>query len=396
MDENMKQTVEELYALRAGLSLASLEMDKVREIKGKTREKEEEKLIKIRSKKDEIAKNEQDCFAQKRSATEAIKELEKQKEAHQKEIMSLRLMTETYRKAILYSTIAMVVGIVLCIPLIISIILLCVEAEEEFSAVIMFTWPGPIAAIIGMISLLITVSDFKRDKIEIPQKIQELTEKDKRIEEEINKIKDVESRQEYITNLESIEAANNDIENIQKSIKEIQEKAKNEVIVYSKQGEKIYEALVPRFGKILDERDWRNVDLVIFLLETGRAENMKEALQQVDMYRHTEKIVMAVRDASVAICSSMKRGIAHLEGVMRDCAGEISAHLESIQTNQTYLENQLIESNENLSRVINATNMQNALMEKANASSEQLIRDVEQMKAYADEAYYLNRNKWYQ
>ena len=43
--------------------------------------------------------------------------------------------------------------------------------------------------------------------------------------------------------------------------------------------EKLYSALEKEFSALLDPRDWKYVDLVIFYFETGRAESMKEALQ---------------------------------------------------------------------------------------------------------------------
>ena len=50
---------------------------------------------------------------------------------------------------------------------------------------------------------------------------------------------------------------------------------------------------------------------------------------------------------------------------------------ETLQDNSGYLKN-----------LVSATNLQNALQEKANCNSRELMEDVHRMRSLADEAYY--------
>lgn len=52
---------------------------------------------------------------------------------------------------------------------------------------------------------------------------------------------------------------------------------------------------------LIDFRDWENVDLIIYYFETGRADDMKEALQLVDRQRQTDQIARAIAMASKEI-----------------------------------------------------------------------------------------------
>lgn len=59
-----------------------------------------------------------------------------------------------------------------------------------------------------------------------------------------------------------------------------------------------YRELLEQFSSLLDERDWKNLDLVIYQIETGRADSIKEALHQVDRELQTERIVKSVFNAA--------------------------------------------------------------------------------------------------
>lgn len=117
----------------------------------------------------------------------------------------------------------------------------------------------------------------------------------------------------------------------------------------------IYNMLYERFSKVLDNRDWQYLDLVIFYLQTGRADNLKEALQQVDRQVQTEAIVQAVNNASQEICNTIKREINSLKKA-------ISKRLDII----TSQNNLMIEQND----------LQNALLAKMAYSSQRLVTEV--------------------
>ncbi len=122
--------------------------------------------------------------------------------------------------------------------------------------------------------------------------------------------------------------------------------------------EKLYSALEKEFSALLDSRDWKYVDLVIFYFETGRAESMKEALQLVEREVQTQRIVGAIEMASERVCRTIATA-----------AAAISAQLSVIA--------------ERLGAVIKGQEMQNALLAKASATSESLMNDVQFIKRYS-------------
>lgn len=120
---------------------------------------------------------------------------------------------------------------------------------------------------------------------------------------------------------------------------------------------RVYSALENEFSALLDPRDWQYLDLVIFYFETGRAENMKEALQLVEREVQTQRIVSAVEMASERICGTITRA-----------AVVISSQLRTLSAQLTH--------------VVEQQQIQNALLAKANATSEQLVSDVSYIKYY--------------
>lgn len=121
---------------------------------------------------------------------------------------------------------------------------------------------------------------------------------------------------------------------------------------------KTFDALENRFSSVLDVRDWKYVDLVIYYFETGRAETMKEALQLVEREVQTQRIVGAIETATERICRTIERS-----------AAQIVCRLDTISTQ--------------LSVLIGQQEMQNALLAKANVTSERLMSDVNFIKTYS-------------
>lgn len=135
----------------------------------------------------------------------------------------------------------------------------------------------------------------------------------------------------------------------------------------------IFRALQDEFSSLLDVRDWENVDLVIYFMETGRADTIKEALQQVDMEKRTKRIVNTIQEATERICSTIAIGFATLNASMRQCF----AVIESRIAEQNAL---LSQQNDALAELVSAANMSNALIAKQNTTSEKLMKDVKALK----------------
>lgn len=136
-----------------------------------------------------------------------------------------------------------------------------------------------------------------------------------------------------------------------------------------------YMALKKQFNSLLDERDWKNLDLVIFELETRRADNIKEALQLVDRELQAERIEQTIVQATEQICYELRRGFAEIKETIFECSRVISTQLATISL-------QLGEMNEQLSKLCDGVNMSNALQAKANVTSAKLLSDVHAIRYY--------------
>ncbi|MBQ7761046.1 MAG: zinc ribbon domain-containing protein [Clostridia bacterium] len=208
---------------------------------------------------------------------------------------------------------------------------------------------------------------------------------------------------EYKKVLKEISIASNaktDISYAENSIKQIEsqivnwnnklakdnERLKTEPIPHLICANGIYDVLVKEYSKLIDTRDWANLDLVIFYFETGRARSMQEALQLVDRQRQNDRIVEAINEASYQICNTINAGIQHLQNVVVGCAKVLSTQLDEIASQQRALGREI----SNLQ--ISASSMEKALKAKSNVSSNQLAEDIHQMRIYAENEAIRKRN----
>lgn len=139
-------------------------------------------------------------------------------------------------------------------------------------------------------------------------------------------------------------------------------------------------AIQEEFADVLDKRDWQDVDLLIYYFESGRADNLKEALLQVDNERRTNRIVDTIKEATNRICWTLKTGFDMLNRTLQQGFAAIESRIQQqnillAQQNQLLAkQNGLIaQQNAQLSDLVSAANLSNALLTKQNESSEQLV-----------------------
>ena len=145
-------------------------------------------------------------------------------------------------------------------------------------------------------------------------------------------------------------------------------------------GSSLYNSLKDQFAEFLSPVDWENIDLMIFYFESGRAVNMREALQLVDRQRQTDSIIEAINNATEKICHTINRGIMYINETIVNCASILSSQLSAISAQQTQL-------------LISADSMQRALRNKSNESSRQLMDDVHKICHYTEAAAIEKRNR---
>ncbi|MDE6870255.1 MAG: hypothetical protein K2J75_05955 [Clostridia bacterium] len=144
----------------------------------------------------------------------------------------------------------------------------------------------------------------------------------------------------------------------------------------SETGNSVYIALEKEFGKLVDVRDWKYIDVLIYYFETGRADSIKEALQLLEREIQTERIIGAIDSATKRIRSAIKIAVNTISGQLGVISNQLtqSIALQKTQIAQTQM-------------LLSQENMRNALIAKSNVTSEKLMQDVEYIKNYGIKAY---------
>lgn len=170
---------------------------------------------------------------------------------------------------------------------------------------------------------------------------------------------------------------------------EAQKESHNEAIAAIPQrSQKIVDAAVKTYP-LIDFRDWENVDLLIYYFETGRADNMKEALQLVDRQRQTDQITRAIAMASKEICRTFDDSMRRLGSALSQSFGVLSRqmaqqHVELMAGMERQADEQRQMAAAQLSEIRaqtaeqrNTQAMNQALMEKISDSSLHLARQMD-------------------
>ncbi|MCH5162204.1 MAG: hypothetical protein J1G38_01795 [Clostridiales bacterium] len=134
----------------------------------------------------------------------------------------------------------------------------------------------------------------------------------------------------------------------------------------------IHKALQQEFDSLLDERDWKYIDYIIFALETRRVDNMKEALHYVDEEVRTNRIVNAMQQAATQICKTIIEQTSRLIAAMQICTAQLCATVEAVGARLS----------SKISHLTSAVELNNALIEKSSAPSEQLINVFEAARLF--------------
>ncbi|MCH5158881.1 MAG: hypothetical protein J1F33_06770 [Clostridiales bacterium] len=164
-------------------------------------------------------------------------------------------------------------------------------------------------------------------------------------------------------------------------------KAKKEATEHAVAGLSMIYALEESFGDLIDSRDWENTDIIIYALETRRADNIMQALQVVDGERRTERIIQAVDTAGREICKSINMGLSRLQSEMTRCFGilgqlvvkqgdRIAGRVQDLQYNVS----------SSMSQLASQQTMSNALLAKANENSAALAAEAVRLRTGAEYA----------
>lgn len=129
------------------------------------------------------------------------------------------------------------------------------------------------------------------------------------------------------------------------------------------------DALRREYDDLIDERDWKYTDYIIFALETRRADNMKEALRYVDDEIRSNRMVNAMRQAAAQICQTIVEQTDRLIAAIQTCTAQLCVTVAAVGAQIEHL--------------TSAVELNNALVEKSNISSEHLLDVIHTARLYA-------------
>ena len=198
----------------------------------------------------------------------------------------------------------------------------------------------------------------------------------------------------------------------QNKVDELTDKFNVQYAIYTEQkdlslgvAKTVYDALIAEYATVLDPRDWKNIDFIIFYYETGRVDTIKEALIHVDKQRQTETIANAIKQASQEISSTINTSMTMLRADLNTCFGALSTQLDkSMQIQLQALEQSNValgalsgsvsdlgsKLQTSLNALGNEQALTNALLDKVATSSDTLVNDLNYVIGYKA-PYYLKK-----
>ena len=355
MTKEKTNLIDKLYTLRAGVSLVAEQAEIIDDYKNAGKKR-------ICELENEINASKENIESHKSSFAKKCEGYEKEKSDFNKTIKNGENLVKP-KKITMKTCVIICISIWLPLALTLVLGLMDIMSTGELIGVIIgcVLLLGLLILFCKFIMLSVINGDYEKSFLEYERKRAEYEQNCKKepiINAEINEKINI-SRDEMN---KSIEKENQKIKVLTASMDEIREKTECKIQEYKIEGKKIYESLIEQFNNILDIRDWESIDFIIYLLETGRAETVKEALQQLDFHRQTDKIADVVNNASKAICENISFTAKRAEETISSCASRISTQLDGI--------------NGRLNGISIFSAMQSLLLLKSTLTSTELLKRV--------------------
>ncbi len=160
-----------------------------------------------------------------------------------------------------------------------------------------------------------------------------------------------------------------DIKMAKKSLADIN----NQLDILINKSKTLVAVMDENYSSILSRSDWGSIDFILHYLLTGRADTLKEALQQLDRQTQTDQIVGAIQSAEAAISSHIMSAYSNLGHVISQSFSRIDDRLKYVAVNMNSVGEHI---SEKIDMQIRAQEMNAALLEKSNTTNETLLHDL--------------------
>ena len=361
MEKN--EILSNLYAIRAGLSAIAIEKDPL-----DVSQKEVDSLDK------KIESNQETVQMCKNT----IPNEERYIKRYQDEINSKKVKSSDFVSMILehLGVAGIVAGIAAGVGLVAAIVIWSIKGaigELTVGDVLMFAVPAALIAFV--ITYIVVYSNTIKPKKNAAENARASCES------RINR-----SQANIIDCNQKIKTLDEENKNLKVKRQNVAEKHNNDAKVIVSTIKAMYDAMEEKYGLFLDPRDWENLDLLIYYISTGRADTIKEALQQVDHLKQTAMIVNALGEATKTICKSIEHNISALRKDLDAHFSSLSQQLHAQHVAQMKSFSSLSSSINSIGGKLDAANanaaLQTALLKKIDQSSQSLANTAAKISQY--------------
>ncbi len=393
MEQSKQDTIATLYALRGGLSVLSEISDEANELKEEIDElqaqieKMEEKKKICEQKLSDVEKNYSELIE---DTNYDIKELEEDIKKAKLEVKRCEKSAKTEKITKILFRVCLTVSIIFIIP---SLAFCSSANDSDLAFAGMVSWYViffgllPISLIAKFVNSC-CAKDCHYRLYKAKKQLDELENSLESCQEEYYDL--IQNKGNNMSEIkESLRAKHIEFQEI---INEYINKIKEKHTIIQKAIESfntMRQAMQEQFSEFIDERDWGNVDLIIFNYETGRALDLRDALIQVDNERRKDELVDAIDDACARLSERVSRGFGALQGAIDEKFGMLGSKISSCSeqmlkssTEQTKL------LGERLGQIADSAAIQEALLRNIDTSSAEMAESLENMREIANESYY--------
>ena len=194
--------------------------------------------------------------------------------------------------------------------------------------------------------------------------------------------------EQYNQNLLKLKKSNASSSDNEKHVNAFIEKAKydiglinDQIKIVRKNSVAIKQALVESYKDVISPADWKHIDVIMYYLETHRADSIKEALNIIDTKLQFEQLANIVVSSSQAVCTYIQQGFIKINNnlteshnIIMDKLGEIEYKVDT-NSNLIGATAQVLAAG--LDRQASQMKLNNALVKKAHKQIGELIEDME-------------------
>lgn len=193
---------------------------------------------------------------------------------------------------------------------------------------------------------------------------------------------------QYKQNLSKIEKRYTSEKEQEKRVDAFIDKAKYDISVINNDIKKVQknsvdikQALIETYKDLLNPADWQHIDVIMYYIETHRADSIKEALNIIDSKLQFEQLANVVVSSAEAVCGYIQRGFIKLNNNLTSSHNMIMDKLGDIEY-KLDVNTELIGSTaqilaKGIDRQVTEARLNNALVKKAHKQIGELLEDME-------------------